>query len=130
MVNVLKRFFTNDRHILYLSQCFQHGQIIPTNKTDWNGRKRSQTHTYEPQKDGWRTHTTGNDFCLRSYSQVHISWRRGLFLCVWGGLKYDTEISKVFNNLNFNIIKIKNSVIWQPSTLFKYHYFSFSSINN
>jgi len=65
--------FTNDRRNFYSPQFCLHAQKIPTNLTYWNGRKRSQTHTYELHNDGWRQHTNGNEFYSgpnRKYTQV------------------------------------------------------------
>ena len=46
-----------------------------TNKTNCNGRNRSQTHTYELHTDGRRTHTNWNEIYLgpiRKYTQVDV----------------------------------------------------------
>ena len=93
-----------DERNFYSPQFFQHAERIPTNKTNCNGRKRSQTHTYELHNDGWRTHTNGNEFFsgpIRKYTQVDVggcssmceltlvvvclcvSWRQWLFVYVW-----------------------------------------------
>ena len=45
------------------------------NKTNWNGRKRSQTHIYELHNDGRRTHTNWSEFYsgpIRKYTQVDV----------------------------------------------------------
>ena len=64
---------TNDGQNFYSPPFFQHSQIIPTNKTNWNERKRSQTHTYELHNDGRRTQ---NEFYsiigIRKYTQVDV----------------------------------------------------------
>jgi len=60
---------------------FQHAQNIPTNKANWNGRKRSQTHIYELHNDGRRTHTNWNEFesgPICKYTQVDVGGRSSM----------------------------------------------------
>ena len=92
MVNVLKRIFTNNRRIFYSSHFFQHAQTIPTNKTNWNESKRSQTHTYELHNDGRRTHTNWNEIqsdSTRKYMQVDVG---GCSSICEGALKYTSTV--------------------------------------
>jgi len=53
----------------------RHALKVRTNKINCNGRKRSETHTYELHNDVWRTHTNWNKFHsgpIRQYTQVDV----------------------------------------------------------
>ena len=56
----------------FVCHIFQHAQKNLTNKTNCNGRKRSQTHIYELHNDGRGTqcHTYGNKFDVGNCSSM------------------------------------------------------------
>ena len=105
LVNVLKHMITNGRRNIY----FQHAQTIPTNKTNWNGCKRSQTHTYELHNDGRQTHTNWNEFTsgpIRKYTQVDV-----------GGCSFMCEGAL---NIVLSLLIINNPFISTFRFMFKY----------
>ena len=70
--------FTNDRRNFYSPHIFQH--------SNFNGRKRTQAHTYELHTDERRTHTNVSEFYsgpIRKYMQVDV---RGSSSMCEGGL--------------------------------------------
>jgi len=78
--------FTNDRRNIYSPQYFQHAQTIPTNKTNWNGRKRSQTHAYELHNDRRRTRTNGDEFHsghIRKNKRLYVRGLKKWLTAIW-----------------------------------------------
>ena len=82
LFNVMKRMLTNDERTFYSPHNVQHAQNISTNKTNCNGCKRSQTHTYELHNDGDEHILIGTNFTQVLFASTSKLTSGDVRLCV------------------------------------------------
>ena len=102
MINVMKRMFTNDRQNFYSPHFFQHAQKNPTNMTNLNGRKHSQTHTYELHNDGDEHILIGTNFTQVLFASTRKLTSGVVRLCE-GAFRFTLSVSSPMRTNYTNI---------------------------